>query len=681
MTTCLKCGAENPPAGKYCVRCELPLPHSGVGETLTGGTPRAASTLPGGGAIDLTLAVSAPSRSSEASQRPAHGLPGGSATPERDPRWEQTGAKRTVPHGKAALQQTLLGVAPTAPPPPPLAASVPLDAGHRTLLGIPARSKRSAERPAQRSSEIAQVRGEPAASEPSAAARPGFEPVRAAALLGSTTRIDASGQRDGAPYSNATLLELAPGAVSTAQLARGALERTALAPPEAPPAGGAPGTFKTALGVALPGIAPLRPGGAPPQPEPPQPATQQLLAATRLEGGTTFLGVRARTPRGALVLLISGGVLLISAVVFAVLWKGPNPLSAIITTDASGNDRVDVVCESCPDGTRLAHGDVTAEVRERKAYLTLKQPLPLGEHVLTFDVTRPGGKAETVEVTLPPVEYRIHADTTTLVGDQPRLTLRVNALPGSSVQIGGAQVALDASSRGQTSLDVSEHLAGSARDVVTVEQRVSYVITPPSGKRYSGELEVKFGVTPLLLDAPGSDTVTDLDRFMLAGRTARGAEVWVLGSALSVDASGRFAQLMSIDSVGETKVTLRASQPGLAPRFVSFRLRRVKDLRAEFASLKATALPLATATADVEGHTGRVVIARGKAEEVKIDGHRTYVILASDECAERFCLARLTYGGLRKIERGEYVTAIGRLVGSAGVGSGRAPDIEVTLLQ
>ncbi|MEY2934599.1 MAG: hypothetical protein RL033_5348, partial [Pseudomonadota bacterium] len=47
MTVCLKCGAENPPTNQYCTRCEMPLPHSGVGQTLQGGgTHERPGTLP-----------------------------------------------------------------------------------------------------------------------------------------------------------------------------------------------------------------------------------------------------------------------------------------------------------------------------------------------------------------------------------------------------------------------------------------------------------------------------------------------------------------------------------------------------------------------------------------------------------------------------------------------------------
>lgn len=672
----------------------MPLPNSGVGGTLTGEKP---------------VAAGAPDADRREPAAPAQEL-------------------RTAVKGRAALQQTLLGMAPglTAGPahavpavpaglvkPPPAGAKSaaaepqavavpavrPADLGNRTLIGIPPGALPPLD-PKRPKAPVTTPQGAPVAARPPATATKeeaaraaGFEPVRATAtILGSTAPIDVPGRASASAEIEATRAEGAlPDHVPEQPAAR-ALERTALAPLEgtavlpneavAPP----PGQIKTHLGVAIPGIAPLRPGvsGAPPAvpAAPPRPA----IEATQLQpqaSTMTLMGGRPQMPRSALVLLISGLVLLLSAGAFALLWKASSPLSAVVSADPSGKDRIDVVCETCPDGTRLSLGQTSTEVRERKAYLVLPEALPLGESTLAFGFQQPGEDAETIEVTLPPVEYRIKPDTSTLVGDQPRVTLDIHALPGSSVNIGGKAVSLDAAGRGQIAIDAAERLTGPASEVVSFEQAIAYSIQPPSGKSYEGELRVKIGVTPLILEAPGTDTVTDMERFMLAGRTMKASEVWVAGASISVDGSGRFAQLMSIDSVGETKVTVRASAPGLAPRFAAFRLRRVKDLRAELDTLSRSALPLSRVAANPDAKIDSQVLVRGKVQEARVDGQRTFVIVASeDPCDGGFCLARLVYGGLRKLERGMSVTAVGRLLGGVGAaGAERVPEIEVTLLQ
>jgi hypothetical protein len=388
-------------------------------------------------------------------------------------------------------------------------------------------------------------------------------------------------------------------------------------------------------------------------------------------------------PRSALVLLSSGVLLLAAAAAFALLWRSSSPVTAVVSADASGKDRIDMVCEDCPDGTVISLPGSSAEVSARKAYLIPAQALGLGKNDVSIEIRRPGSsKAETLKLSLPPVEYRIRPDTSTLVGDQPRLTLKIEATPGSKVEIGATPVTLDTAGQGVIAIDLGSQLMGPASEVVTIEQSVAYVIVPPQGKEYRGELRVKIGISPLMLEAPGTDTVTDMERFMLAGRAAIGSEIWVAGNALPVNETGRFAQLMSIDAIGETQVSVRASQPGLAPRFVSFRLQRVKDLAAEAKLLRSGAASLAEVARDIPAHLGKSVWVEGKVEEVRTDGHRTLVLLQADkDCAEQLCLARLVYGGLRKLKRGTRLSALGKLQGSVGSSSTQSvPEIEVSLV-
>ena len=68
-----------------------------------------------------------------------------------------------------------------------------------------------------------------------------------------------------------------------------------------------------------------------------------------------------------------------------------------------------------------------------------------------------------------------------------------------------------------------------------------------------------------------------------------------------------------------------------------------------------------------------------------MDGHRTLLILSPEaRCNGRACLVRLVYGGLRKLSRGDTITAIGRLQGvvpaAAGAG-GDVPEVDVALLR
>jgi len=672
----------------------MPLPNSGVGGTLmtsppkpvTGAppaVPRAAAALQ-----QETLFGIAPGQLSGAVASMPAAAPAVAPAPAPGPR----GGQPRPAHGGAGV--------PVAPSP----AEVPI--AQRTLAGVMPDDMARAVAAAR---ERAAARPQPApAYVPSPAYEPAREPARRDSVAPSPVRRDAvraEPVRVDVPRSPAPAAPLRtvfePNRLPEAGTARSVAPDLGESGPDA--------QGYTHVGVAIPGVAPLRTStsapaapvpGRSPEPEarrpPPAPRAATLIEETRLQpdslsapslsslSSLSLLSIKPVLPRSAFVLLGSGLVLLIAAAAFALLWKGHKPLSVSISADPSGKDRLDIVCEECPDGTRLSLGPSEAEFSGRKAYIALPEPLPLGESHASFGVQKPGEEQSIVELTLPPVEYRIVPDISTLVGDQPKLTLKVAALLGSRVEIAGQSVALDASGQGESGIDVTPQLVGPASTITTIEQSIPFAITPPSGRLYEGQLAFKIGVTPLMLEAPGADTVTNLERFMLAGRTSKGAELWVAGTTIAVDDSGRFAQLMSIDSVGETRVTVRATGPGLAPRFASFRLQRVESLAAEASARRQKARPLAQLARNIADHVGSTVVVSGRIEEVRVDGHRTLVILQSEEgCQSRVCLSRLVYGGLRKLARGETVTAIGRLlgaVGAPGANGGEVPEVDVSLL-
>jgi hypothetical protein len=694
----------------------MPLPQSGVGETLLGGPRGSSGGARGSAALrqETLFGMSPEQMAGAVTPQPSPASP--PAQPAPSPAQAFFGASNpSAPAERAAGEGTVGGGTLTA-------GGVPMHGDspvpQRTLLGVmPDDMVRALA--AARERAPTRERAPSREKTPAAAARPGstaaIQGPRAptpappggleAARAGGGTMVGAA-----APIPRAPSARPAPMASATPIGDLGTVRSIPNEPEPPPPARRGPATTvepppdfeaeaaaanavqlpmhaRTHLGVAIPGIAPLHAGMGN---SPPAPRTTPPLEATRVQQDSqdSFMGAplsaRGSMPRGAFVLLSAGLALLLAAAAFALLWRATQPLSVSISADASGKDRIDLVCEECPDGTLITLNENRAEVSGRKAYLSLAEPLPLGENRVHFGLQRPGASdPEDVELTLPPVEYRIRPDTSTLGGDQPRLTLKIAAIPGSTVEIARQLVALDAQGSGEIAVDLSGQLIGPASEVTTFEQSIAYTITPPSGKVYDGELAFKIGVTPLLLEAPGIDTVTDLERFMLAGRTTKGAELWVAGTTIAVDGSGRFAQLMSIDSVGETRVTVRATQPGLAPRFASFRLQRVENLENEVADRRRKAVPLADVTRSVADHVGSTVVVSGRVEEARMDGHRSLIILqAEGDCGGRSCLVRLVYGGLRKLSRGENITAIGRLQGTVGApnAGGEVPEVDVSLL-
>src|SRR5688572_15740833 len=112
MTVCLKCGAENPLSSKYCARCEMPLPNSGAGETLSGGTGKPVTVRGGAGFAGRAAPVAVTPGTGTAPERTPAGVPGVAAPPST-----LAGVAPLVEHAKgqppAPLpQQTLFGIAP-----------------------------------------------------------------------------------------------------------------------------------------------------------------------------------------------------------------------------------------------------------------------------------------------------------------------------------------------------------------------------------------------------------------------------------------------------------------------------------------------------------------------------------------------------------------------------------------
>jgi hypothetical protein len=709
----------------------MPLPHSGAGETLLGGPSGSAGGARGSAALrhETLFGISPEQMAGTVTPQPSPASP--PAQPALSPAQAFFGGPDPTAPGEQATGEGAAGRGTLTAGGVPLHGDSPVP--HRTLVGVmpeemvqalsAARERApSREKPppaAARPGNTAAIHGPPPPPNPAPPA--GFDGLRGGGTMVGTAAAAPRAPAAPAPRAPTTAAPRVPatpaprapaarpaplasappvGDLGTVRsmpneparptpAARRGLATMVEPPPdfasEAEAAAQLPKHARTSLGVAIPGIAPLHAGMGN---SPPAPRTQPPLEATRVQEdsfmGAAPLSARGSIPRGAFVLLSAGLALLLAAGAFALLWRAAKPLSVAISADASGKDRIDLVCEECPDGTLVTLNESRAEVSGRKAYLTLAEPLPLGESRVHFGLQRPGAsEPEDVELTLPPVDYRIRPDTSTLGGDQPRLTLKVTAIPGSKVEIAQQLVAIDAQGNGEIAVDLSGQLIGPASEVTTFEQSIAYAITPPSGKVYAGELAFKIGVTPLLLEAPGIDTVTDLERFMLAGRTTKGAELWVAGTTIAVDGNGRFAQLMSIDSVGETRVTVRATEPGLAPRFASFRLQRVENLEHEVADRRRKAVPLADVTRSVADHIGSTVVVSGRVEEARLDGHRSLIILqAEGDCGGRSCLVRLVYGGLRKLSRGENITAIGLLQGTVGAphAGGEVPEVDVSLL-
>jgi hypothetical protein len=430
---------------------------------------------------------------------------------------------------------------------------------------------------------------------------------------------------------------------------------------------------QTMLGVARPGIAPLRPGRSsdlPPRPAqpafvaPPVAAARPPLAQPHPVMSATAAKRQKRGGRGAIVLIVVAALLAVTAGIVAFLWESPRPMRAEVALDDRGNEALALTCEDCVDGTVVSIGTSRATIKSKKAELPLTKPLDIGKNKQIVSVRRPGiGRDEEVVLAVP-IDYRVRGVLTSLTEDPPKLKVAVQTTPGSAAVVDGKPVTLDATGKGEHVVDVSKELEGPADTILPFEKKLPYVITPTGGEPKKGEVTLRFGIVPLRVDAPGESIVVEAETFMLSGRTLKEGRVTVGGRPITVDAEGRFAQLMNVSSVGETTIVVRAESKDHAPRLVRVRVKRVKSLRDEATAFRTSAVSdYVTLAADPKKN--EKVALEGEVAEVRLDGEVTVLLLdVKKGCGQAPCLARVLYGGRFDTKRGAGVGAYGVASGS-----------------
>ena len=438
----------------------------------------------------------------------------------------------------------------------------------------------------------------------------------------------------------------------------------------------------TVLGVALPGIAPLRAGdsGAPPPHTPANVAhdyinTAQSAAASPvvpppaplvdLPAPAPARIVRRRGVPFVAVALVAGGLLLGGGLGLFWLSRDRPVITAQLRAAPDGADVLGLHCDpaSCKNGTTVAIDGARSTFTDGRSDLTLSAPLHIGDNPLALHIDRPGmGRDEVVRLVVP-VSFRIRADLTGITAPKPSVSIRVEAAPDRVATVDGKPLALGANGTATYSIDESAETDGPADQSRVVAVQVPYSIGAKGAASETGTVAARFSVAPLRIDVPGVHAVVDRDQILVAGRAARGATVTIDGAAVPTAQDGSFEAPVALASVGERVLQVRAGTSLLTPRTVSVQVKRVASLIQEaraFERLKP--LSYDTATANPSASVGQLVAVEGEVMRARTSGHRSILIVDDRRgCAKGSCLARVAVAQDVAPAPGTLVRAYGRV--------------------
>jgi hypothetical protein len=312
----------------------------------------------------------------------------------------------------------------------------------------------------------------------------------------------------------------------------------------------------------------------------------------------------------------------------------------------------------------------------------LQAPLKVGENPIVLVLERPGRSREEIALSIP-IEFRVRGSTDELAQDTPKVAILASALQGTQLEVDGKPVQGDANGTARFEYDVSADVTGPEAAVKILERVIPYKATPPSGGTQKGQVEIRIGITPLVVDAPGASIVVGTKDIVIAGRTAPGATLKVAGRDVTLDPEGRFVSKQALTS-GDNTFLVRSTLKDHAPRLVNVAVRRSDNLQREAALARTTTQ---SSYADVlstgDAAAGRGVALEGQLFDLRHDGYSSVLLVdVRGGCKRPPCLAKVIYGVETQLEKGRAVTAFGKVVRFVdGPRSGqRIPEIRAELV-
>lgn len=350
------------------------------------------------------------------------------------------------------------------------------------------------------------------------------------------------------------------------------------------------------------------------------------------------------------------------AVVAFLMLRGHGAVTARAKLDAQGNELLELSCSECPDGTKTWIDTAPVAFQAGKATLSLIAPLKVGDNPIVLVLERPGRSREEIALALP-IEFRVRGSTEQLAQDTPKVSVLASVRAGTKLEVDGKVVPPDPSGTVRFDYEVTSELSGPEATVKTLERTVPYKATPSSGPAESGEVRIRLGITPLIVDAPGTNIVVGSKDVVLAGRTAPGATLQIGAQTVALDPEGRFVSKQTL-SPGENSFVVRSTLKDHAPRLVRVAVRRSDNLDREAALARSmTQTSYAEAVRQGEGSAGRTIWLQGQLFDERHDGYTSvFLVDVKDGCKKGPCLTKVVYGIQLEIEKGRQLKAFGKVV-------------------
>jgi len=359
--------------------------------------------------------------------------------------------------------------------------------------------------------------------------------------------------------------------------------------------------------------------------------------------------------------IVGSAVLLVMAALASFMLRGRGSVTAQAGLDVRGTEVLDLACAECPDGTKTWIDTAPVVFLRGKAKLPLLNHLKVGENPIVLVLERPGRSREEIALSIP-IEYRVRGSTDALAEDPPKVSVLASALSGTKLEVDGKPVTPDASGTARIDYDVAAEVTGPEASVKSLVRSVPYRATSGNGPAQTGQVVIRIGITPLVVDAPGPSITVGAKEIVVAGRTAPGAALKVGNNNVVLDADGRFVSKQALQ-VGDNQLVVRATLKDHAPRLVAIKVRRSDNLERDAALARSMAqTTYADAVRLGEAATGKNLSLVGQLFDLRHDGYTSVLLVdVKNGCKKSPCLAKVVYGVETQLDKGRELKAFGKL--------------------